>query len=180
MTLHTVAVYLHVVGALMLFGGQAIEFVGIDRLRRAATAESVLGALGFLKPLGGLYRLAGIALLVTGLYLTFTAWGWPGWIVVSLVLLIALAISGPIMAAAHFGPIAAAAVPASGALSDDLERLTRAPVLVEALYLRCGLALGIVLLMVAKPSTLTSVVAIVLAAGLGLAAGRLVAGRAAV
>ncbi|HET8985697.1 MAG TPA: hypothetical protein VFN03_08050, partial [Trueperaceae bacterium] len=78
MTLHEIAVFLHVVGALVLFGGQAIELVGFDRLRRSTSAESVQGVLGFMKPLGSMFRFSGVTLLVTGVYLTITAWGWHG------------------------------------------------------------------------------------------------------
>ena len=78
MTLYSIALFLHVVGALLLFVTLTVEGVALLLVRRAATAEAAEGAAAVL----GLNRIVGplsaLGVLIPGLYMTATSWGWRG------------------------------------------------------------------------------------------------------
>ena len=72
MTLYSIALFLHIVGALLLFVLLTIEGLA---LRQGFTAARLNRALG---------PIAALAILVPGIYMTVSQWGWKGWIVVGI------------------------------------------------------------------------------------------------
>lgn len=172
MSVHTLTVYLHVIGAFIMFGGLMIEIIGFDRLRKATTTSEVAGSLSFFRALPTTYPIAATTLLVTGLYLTISEWGWHGWIVVSLVMLTAIAAVGSTIGGKKYPAIGMATARTPGGVSDDLRRLLDDRVLSVSLFTRSGVALGIVYLMVAKPPLVTSLIAIAVMGLAGLLVAR--------
>src|SRR2546428_8552535 len=84
MNIYSIVLYLHIVGALLLFVAMGMEFVTVSRLRSAGTAEQVrdwLGVLGSLRVIG---PGALLTILDPGLYMADTGAGWEGWDVLSL------------------------------------------------------------------------------------------------
>ena len=84
MTLYSVALFLHIVGALGLFAALGLEWTSLRQLRRAASAEQArewLNALGLVRRLG---PASLAAIFLSGLYLVATAWGIVAWIAVAL------------------------------------------------------------------------------------------------
>lgn len=163
MNLYSIALFLHVVGALLLFVTLTIEGVALGQLRQAGTTESARRAVGMLP----LNRIVGpfsaLGVLVPGLYMSITSWGWVAWIVVSLASWVVIALLGAV------NGIRILALERSG----DLLGGIRNPVFLISWLTRVGIALGVILLMTVKPDTAVSVVAILVAgaagAGLGIA-----------
>src|ERR1700738_4337484 len=94
MSLYSIALFLHVVGAMLLFVTLTVEGIALRQLHRAATAGAAQGAAALLP----LNRIAGplsaLGVLIPGLYMTATTWGWVGWILVALVSWVAVAALG--------------------------------------------------------------------------------------
>jgi hypothetical protein len=161
MNLYSIALFLHVVGALLLFVTLTVEGVALRQLSRAATAESAQGAAGMLR----LNRIVGpfsaLGVLVPGLYMTATSWGWVAWIVVALVSWVVIAVLGAV----------------NGIRILALERSTgllvgiRNPVFLISWSTRVGLATGVIFLMTVKPGAVVAVLAILVAAVAGAALG---------
>ena len=126
---------------------------------------------------GLVLRLAPASLgliLITGLYLTATAWGPKGWILVALASLVLLAVIGALGTGIRMARVGPALGPASaGPLSDDLQRALRDPILLTSLRTRLAIVLGVVFLMSAKPSAVVSLLVVVLATAIGLLAGQI-------
>src|SRR5256885_5117495 len=96
MTDYTIALFLHIVGALGMFVALAFEWVAWAGLRRSAAVQEARGWLGLL----GLVRRVGPAslglILVAGLYMTATVVGWTAWILVPLASFVVIAALGGI------------------------------------------------------------------------------------
>jgi hypothetical protein len=161
MTLYSIALFLHVVGALLLFVTLTVEGVALRQVRQAATAEAAAGAAAVL----GLNRIVGplsaLGVLIPGLYMTATSWGWVAWIVVALASWLAVAVLGAV------NGIRIGALARSQALLTGI----RNPTFLISWTTRVGIVLGVVFLMTVKPGTAGAVVAMVVAAAAGAALG---------
>jgi hypothetical protein len=163
--------FLHVVGALGLTAAFGAEALGLLGLRRATGTDE---ALLWLRSRRWVLLIgpASIGLvLATGIYLTVAEWGPDAWILVSLVSLVALAIIGGVLTGVPMARITPAVERASGPLPEELRRGLRSPLLTVSIMTRIAITVGIVFLMLQKPALLSSILTIVLAAGIGAAAG---------
>jgi hypothetical protein len=140
MTLYSIALFFHIVGALLLFVLLTIEGVALRQGFMAARLNRVLG------PISALF------ILVPGLYLTVSQWGWKGWIVVGLAAWILISVGG--------------AATSISLLAGRLNTRTAA----ASWLIRVGLALGAIFIMTVKPDLLLAVIAVVVGASIGGAA----------
>jgi hypothetical protein len=161
MTLYSIALFLHVVGALLLVVSLTVEGLALRQVRRAATAEAAEGAAAVL----GLNRIVGplsaLGVLIPGLYMTATSWGWVAWIVVALASWLAVAVLGAV------NGIRIGALARSQALRAGI----RNPTFLISWTTRVGIVLGVIFLMTVKPGTAGAVIAMVVAAAAGAALG---------
>jgi hypothetical protein len=110
-----------------------------------------------------------LAVVISGVYLMVTAWGRVAWLVVTVgalvvVIVLALALSGPRMAA-----IGRALATEPTAVSQTVHRLANHPLLWISIQTRVAITLGIVLLKTVKPDVSGSLLIIGVAIVLGLA-----------
>ena len=96
MNLYSIALFLHVVGALLLFVTLAVEGVALRQLSQAATTELARGAAAMLRLNRIVGPLSALGVLVPGLYMTVTSWGWVAWIVVALASWVVIAVLGAV------------------------------------------------------------------------------------
>ncbi len=171
MTDYTIALFVHIVGALGMFVALALEWVAWAGLRRSATVQEARGWLGLL----GVVRRVGPAslglILVAGLYMTATVVGWTSWILVPLASFVVIAALGGI-SNRSLPAIERALQIETGPISDALRQRMSAPILAASVRVRTALALGIVFLMTTKPDVVGALVVIVVAAALGVFASR--------
>jgi hypothetical protein len=169
--MNDLVLFIHVVGALGIAAAYTVDAAGLIGLRRAALGEQarawfitrrwvlVLGPISI-----------GIVLL-SGLYLTVVSWGPDAWILVSLGTLLAIAVIGGVLTGIPMARIGPGIERASGPLPEEVRRGLRSPALSISISLRISTTVGIVFLMVEKPDLLESLIAIAVAAGIGVAAG---------
>jgi hypothetical protein len=164
------ALFLHILGAFGLIAAITLEAIGLRGLRQATRREEALVWLGISRNLVMRLAPASLALiLVTGLYMMATAWGWQGWILSGLTGLVLLAVVGALgtgMRMARIGP-AIGQAPA-GSVSDGLRRTLRDPILLASLGTRLAIVLGVAFVMTVKPSGVVALVVVLLAATVGL------------
>ena len=173
-SVYSIVVFLHVVGALALFAGIGLEQVSLFNLRKASTT---LQAREWLAVLGGLRRVdapSGITILATGFYMLFTRWGHQAWIGLAILGMVAMAILSITVTARRVKAITST-LHGSDAPIAGLFRAQHDQTLRAAASFRAAIALGIVFNMTVKPATPGAVAA--LGAALVLAAIVAVAGR---
>jgi Predicted integral membrane protein (DUF2269) len=179
MSTYNVVLFLHVSGAIGYFVAMGIWLFGLANLRRAQRVEQVRVLSNLVGRLGPLFGISVLLILVTGLYMAGTTWGFQtGWIDVALVSLILIAPLGTAAIEPRRRAIAQLAQEApDGPLPAALEQRTHDPVLATAVQTVTSLLLGIVFLMTNKPSLVGSLVVMAFALALGLASGLLTTGR---
>jgi hypothetical protein len=161
MNLYSIALFLHVVGALLLFVTLTVEGVALIQLRRAATTDTAQGAAGMLRLNRIVGPLSALGVLIPGLYMTATSWGWVAWIVVALASWVVIAVLGAV------NGIRILALERSRGLLNGIGN----PGFLISWLTRVGIALGVVFLMTVKPGAVAAVLAILMAAAVGAAPG---------
>ncbi|TMD43582.1 MAG: hypothetical protein E6I88_01070 [Chloroflexi bacterium] len=169
MSIYSVALFFHILGAFGLMAALAVEDSALRGLRRATTGEQARTWLGAMRTLRVVAPASIALILVMGLYLTAAAWGWTGWIVSGLGALLLVGIIGGALTGRRMIRIGPAVGRAQGALSDDLRQMVLDPVLLVSARVRAGLVLGTLFLMSVKPSAAGSLVVLVIAVALGIA-----------
>jgi hypothetical protein len=173
MSLYSVALFLHILGAFGLVAAFTVQAIGLIGLRRASTREEALVAMRTI----GLNRFIApgsmALILVPGLYMMATTWGFRGWIIAGLAGLLLIGGIGGVgtgVRMARLGPVVGRS--SAGALSAEMRAALQNRVLTLAVALQAGILLGVLFDMTIKPSGLSSAIAIVVGAALGLAATR--------
>lgn len=170
MVLYPATLLLHIVGVIGLFVALSLELVVLFRLRAAKTTTQVQEWLTLSRVIDLVLPVSAVLVLISGLVLTFSVWGWGhAWIDLSLGLLVLLGILGPVingprMKAIH---VTAQAAPV-GEVSAALRQAIFNPVLRVYVPISGLVALGAVIMMVLKLDWLGSgmVIALVLIVGL--------------
>jgi hypothetical protein len=161
MSLYSIALFVHVVGALLLFVTLTVEGVALRQLHRAATTEAAQGAAAMLRVNRIVGPLSVLGVLIPGLYMTATSWGWVGWILVALVSWGVIAVLGAVNGIRIVGL----------ARSQALLTGIRNPMFLISWMTRVGIAVGVIFLMTVKPGAVAAVLAILIAAAAGAALG---------
>jgi hypothetical protein len=166
---YSIALFLHIVGAVGFFVALGLEWTGLSQLRSAMALEQVRGGMSTLRNVRKVGFVSMLTTVITGIYMMLTVWGGVAWLYVtlgSLVLAIGLAqvVTAPRMAA--IGQVLATE---KGKFSETFHSLANHPLLSISLQTRVAIALGIILLKIAKPNLVGSLLVIGVAIVLGLA-----------
>jgi hypothetical protein len=163
---YSIALFLHIVGALGFFVALGLEWTGLWQIRNAMTLDHVRAWMGIFKSVRKLGFVSMLTTVITGIYMMVMYWGVVAWIYVSLgalVLVIALSLA---LTGARMAAVGRALAMEKGLMSHTFHSLTYHPLLWLSIQTRVAIALGIVFLKIAKPdlggSLLTIGVAIVL------------------
>lgn len=171
MTFYTLALFLHILGALTLGAIDALLLAGLTGVRRASTVEELRLWGSLAERTGRVIPLAALLLLVPGVYLVFAAWGWTTpWIDTALGAIVVLGLLGrgileTRLAVLHTEALRAANGPIPAALH---ERRTDRTLWI-ACWLFTLLFLGVVFLMTNKPDLIGSLLTVAVALVIGAA-----------
>jgi len=179
MSLYSVVLFAHVLGAIAYILGAGTRLLVLASLRRAQRVEQVRLVATLDNWLGPIFGIGLLLLLAAGLYLTITTWGFQtGWIDVALASVLLMAPFGATIMEPRRRAISRLAreLP-DGAIPESLRVRIHDPVLRTAVQTLLILLLGIVFLMTTKPSLISSIIAMAVALVLGLASGLFPVGR---
>src|SRR5574341_1012005 len=84
MNAYSIALFLHIVGALGFFVVLGLEWIGLSQIRSARLPEEARAILGVVKSTNRLGFVSMLTTVITGIYMLLTVWGWVAWIVVVL------------------------------------------------------------------------------------------------
>lgn len=168
MTVYTVVLYAHLLGAVALFIGQGIEWTASSLFRGASSTEQVRAWLRVFKvspPLSGM----GIgALLLSGGYLASLSGAMKqGWIPVTLLGIGVALLVGIIVIMPRMNKIRKALPSLNEPVNAEVRSRLSDPVLLSAIRIRVLLAIGILYLMVAKMPFTPSLVVLLIALAAG-------------
>lgn len=165
MTPYSIALFIHIVGALAFFAAVGLELAVLGGLRHARTVEHVRVWLQTGRTTRTLFRFSLALLLAAGLYLALTVWGiWTPWIDATLVTLAIFNVVAPLVNGRRYQAVGRLLSATGGGggqpLPAGLVRATHDPVLQLSVHVMAAVSLGIVFLMTVKPDLLGSVVAL--------------------
>jgi hypothetical protein len=174
MTLYRIALFVHVVGALLLFATLTVEGIGLRSLRRATTIDQARDGSSVARLTRVVGPSSALAILVPGLYMTASTWGWVAWIVMGLAGWLLIAVLGAVSGIRLTAVARAATEQGLAARERDARPQLRDPLFVASWLTRVALALGIVFLMTYKPNLEGALLALAAAAATGVGASALV------
>lgn len=169
--MYQIALFIHVLGVLCLMGGHTLIHASLEVMRRARQVERVRDWLTIAAGLDRFMPFFTLAVLVPGIYMAWTVWGWTTpWIDVSLLLFLVMTILGPILLGRRFAALntlVKAAPP--GSIEAPLAAQMRDRTLWTIENTFTSLLLAILFLMTVKPNLLGAVIVV----GVGLIVGLL-------
>src|SRR5436309_12997090 len=177
MSIYSIILFVHVIGAIGYFLGIGTQLFVLVGLRRAQRVEQVRALIQLNDLSGPVSGISVLLLLAAGLYLAITAWSLlTSWILVALISLILMVPTSAALIAPRRSAIVKqlAREAPGGELSGTLEQHLDDPVLATACTTVLTLLLGLVFLITTKPNLAGSLIVMVVALPLGLAAGALV------
>jgi hypothetical protein len=169
MTVYTVVLYAHLLGAVALFIGQGIEWAASSLFRGASSTEQVRAWLRVFKvspPLSGIG--IGVLLLSGGYLASLSGAMKQGWIPATLLAIGVALLLGIVVIMPRMNKIRKALPSLSEPVSAELRMRLSDPILLSAIRIRVLLAAGIVYLMAAKTPFTPSLFALVIALVVGL------------
>lgn len=181
MSLYPYALFLHIVAVLGLFIATGVEWTTLFGVRSAKNVAQVRQFMNVVAAFELVFPVAALLIMVAGLYMTFTVWGWShGWISVSLLALILMGILGPTINARRMKAIyASARATPDGPVPASLKKLINNRVLWTSVMAMSFVDLGIIYLMTIKPGWIETIVVMIVAAAAGAILAQLVLRNAA-
>src|SRR5919201_3955703 len=126
MTAYSVALVLHVVGALLFFVAMTVEGVALRQLSRSTSLEQIRLAYALPRINRAVGPVSVLTILIPGLYMMATSWGWRPWIVVALTAWVLIAVFGTV-SGVRLAALERIPAPASGAVSPEVQDRLRQP-----------------------------------------------------
>jgi hypothetical protein len=169
MSLYTLALFVHVSGAIGTFVSLGIWLFGLAAMRRARLVEQVRALAWLVIVASPLLVLSVLLLGLAGFEMALSTWGLlTPWIAVSLVIVVLIGPIGAFVLDPRMRTIFAEAQEApDGPLPDHLNTRTHDPILGTAASTLTTLLLGIVFLMTTKPSLVSAILVMGVALFLG-------------
>jgi hypothetical protein len=173
MNLYTLALFVHLVGVIVGIAGVCGWLFALIGVRVACTVDQVRALLALYARAGNA-ALGGVVLIVVGgLYMALSTSLWQSaWLIVATVsFVLALSVGGAVLTN-HLAPLIKATGEApEGPLPASVVERIQDPVMRIELQTYIAVLLGIVFLMTTKPALNWAIVAIVVAAALGVLSG---------
>jgi hypothetical protein len=169
MTVYTVVVFSHLLGALALFMGYGMEWTASALFRNASSTEQVRAWLRVFKVSPPLSGLGLVVLLLSGGYLASLSGAMrQGWMPATLLAIGVALLLGFVLILPRMRAIRRSLPSLNEPVDGDLRERLSDPFLLTAVRVRVLLAAGIVYLMTAKSSFIPSLMALAVAVLLGL------------
>jgi len=170
---YTLALFVHILGAIGLFIVVSLVVVAFVRMRQASTLEQVREWAAVAQLAGKSIAFISLVILAPALYMVIIAWGFTTpWVMASLITFLLLAIMGATVNGRTIERVVVMAQAAEpGFIPSEIRAQLTAPQLWLAEGMRLTLLVGIVCLMTMKPDTFSSLLILVSMLILGMILG---------
>jgi hypothetical protein len=169
MSIFSIALFLHIVGALGVSVALGLEWIGLSQIRRATVPEEIRAILKVVKGTTRFGFVSMLSTVITGIYMVFNGVGWVPWILVVLGALLLVIVLTRVLTAPRMAAIGQALAMEKGSVSQHLHNLLRDPILWISIQTRVAIVLDIIFLKIAKPDLSGSLLAVGVAIVLGIA-----------
>jgi hypothetical protein len=169
MNYYSIALFVHIVGALGFFVALGVEWLSLRHLRRTTTAEQVREWIRVSTGVRRLGMASMVMLLISGFSMMVIAHSGGAWLIVAFWSLVLLSILAVALSFRRMAAIGRAATTEDGPVASTLRHSLDHPLLRVGIQIRVAVALGIVFLMTVKPDLIGSLLAIGVATVLGVA-----------
>ena len=166
---YSLALFIHIVGALGFFMALGLEWTSMHQMRSAMTVEQVQDWLRVTAWARRLGMAAMMTILAAGFYMMAIAQMNGAWIIVAFWALVLLSVITVVLTGPRITAIRRSVAQENGHVSMTLRRLLDHPLLLLSIQTRVAIALGIIFLMTIKPALIGSLLAVGIATLLGLA-----------
>lgn len=160
MSVYSIVLFLHILGALGFFAALGIEWMTMMQLRKATTAEYVQDWLNAANSFRRVGMVSMLVLLLAGIYMMATVWRGIPWLLVSLGDIVLLMVTMGRISSPRVKAIREAVAAEKGPVSLNLQELVQHPMLWVGIQSRIIIALGIVFLMTVKPDLVGSLITV--------------------
>ncbi|MFZ3591337.1 DUF2269 family protein [Bacillus sp. DJP31] len=110
MIIYNIVLFLHILGTIIMFVAVGITLLAMISMLHSAKTERLRNWAALSVRLDGLLPFSVIFILLPGLYLVFSTWGWGnGWVDLSIATLVVMTFMGPIINLRRFKEILNAA-----------------------------------------------------------------------
>ena len=165
----SIALFLHIVGALGVSVALGLEWIGLSQIRKVAVPEEIRAMLKVVKSTTRFGFISMLSTVITGIYMVLAALGWVPWILVVIGALLLVIVLTRVLTAPRMAIIGQAIAVEKGAVSQTFQNLVKDPILWISIQTRVAIVLGIIFLKIATPSLGVSVLTIGVAIVLGIA-----------
>jgi Predicted integral membrane protein (DUF2269) len=164
MSMYSVVLFVHIVGALTLFMALAVEWASLAQMQYVTSQVQAKISIKMSSGLRPLSILSMLIVLGSGGYLasTMEAWGNP-WIWATMAGMFAIGVIAVVLTNKRMEEIRRACRDEDAKLTERLIGQLRDPILRVSIHLRIAIALAIVLLMVTKPNLDGALLALIIA-----------------
>ena len=169
MSIYSIALFLHIVGALVFFLVLGLEWIGLSQIRSAIVPEEVHAIVGIVKSTNRLGFPSMLTTVVTGIYMWLTVWRGVAWILVVLGALVLEIVLFVTLTVPRMAAMEKALTTEKRPVSPTFHNLANQPILWISAQTRVAIVLGIIYLKIAKPDLVGSLLTIGVAIVLGLA-----------
>lgn len=177
--LYNVMLFFHILGTIVMFVAIGITLTAMIAMLYAKKTEILREWAALAVKLDGLLPFSVILILLPGLHLVFTAWGWGmAWVNLSLITLIAMTLMGPIINLRRLKAILTAVNNETEPTpsSETLDKV-RDQTLWHSVITMTMLVIAILFLMTVKPAVLGSLIVLGTAILFGVVAARTLLSR---
>jgi hypothetical protein len=169
MSIFSVALFLHIIGALGVSVALGWEWIGLSKIRRSTVPQQIRAILDLVNSTTRFGFISMLSTIITGIYMVLAAVGWVPWLLVVigafvLVIVLTRALTAPRMAA-----IARTLATEKEPISQTFHNLMNDPVLWISIQTRVAVALGIIFLKIVTPNLGGSLVTVAIAVVIGIA-----------
>lgn len=179
--LYSLGLFFHVLGAVVMFVAVGITLTAMVAMLYADKTESLRLWSALAVKMDVLMPVSVIFVLLPGLYLVFSTWGWDhAWINVSLTLLLLMSVMGPVINLPRLKLILEAANEEAESIpSPQMLEKVRNRTLWTSVMIMTMLLVGILFLMTVKTTLIPSLLTIAAAAAVGFVIANILLAKAA-
>ncbi len=151
MSIFSIALFLHIVGALGVSVALGLEWVGLSQIRKATVPGEIRATLKVVQSTTRFGFVSMLSTVITGIYMAPAAVGWIPWLLVVIGALVVVIALTRLLTAPRMTAIGQALVMEKGSVSQSFHRLMNDPMLWISIQTRVAIVLGIIFLKIATP-----------------------------
>ena len=169
MSIFSIALFLHIVGALGVSVALGSEWIGLSQIRKATVPGEIRAILKVVQSTTRFGFASMLSTVITGIYMVLVAVGWVPWLLVVIGALVLVIVLARALTVPRLAAIGKALIMEKGSVSPTFHNLMKDPILWISIQTRVAIVLGIIFLKIATPGFAGALLAIGIAITVGIA-----------